>query len=116
MFFRWGHSLALLTFCILVGSGSAFAENTVTTCDTTGKKVVCTVSDSTGYVIEIHRFKNGEKSGSWEIFNKKGELIEREYYKNGIKKWTFFYRNDELIKSINNTTGKIRNYSGCGCS
>lgn len=95
---------------------SAFAEKHVTSCDTSGKKVVCTVKDSTGFVIEIHRFKDGVKSGNWEIYNKKGELIEREYYKNGEKRWTFYFRNENLIKSVNNKTGKIRTYSGCGCS
>ena len=83
-------------------------------CDTTKNKVMCAIMDSTGYVLEIHRFKDGEKSGSWERFNYNGELIEKNYYKKGIRVWTFFYRDGEVIKSINKK-GKVKTFRGCGC-
>jgi hypothetical protein len=84
-------------------------------CDTSGKKVTCAIRDSTGYVVEVHRYKDGLKSGNWEKFNYNGQLIEKNFYKKGVRTWTFFYRDDEVIKSINKK-GKVRKFKGCGCT
>ncbi|MBO6517752.1 MAG: hypothetical protein JJ975_14500 [Bacteroidia bacterium] len=83
-------------------------------CDTSGRKVQCVIRDSTGYVLEIHRYKDGMKWGSWEKFNYNGELIEKNYYRRGERVWTFYYRDEELIKSINKN-GKVKTFKGCGC-
>ncbi len=86
-----------------------------TECDTLGRKVTCAIKDSSGYVVEIHRYKDGMKWGSWERFNYNGQLVEKKYYKKGERKWTFFYRDEELIKSINKK-GKVKKFKGCGCT
>jgi hypothetical protein len=84
-------------------------------CDSTEQKVVCTVRDSTGYVLEIHRYKNGLKWGSWERFNSKGQVVEKNYFRKDVRIWTFFYRDEEVIKSINKK-GKVKKFKGCGCT
>ncbi len=104
--------------CLLFGlsfgfSTHAFAQHK--DCDTSGRKVTCSIKDSLGYVLEIHRYKDGLKWGSWERYNYNGQLIEKNYYKRGERKWTFFYRNEELIKSINKK-GKVKKFKGCGCT
>lgn len=94
---------------------SCYSFGQTTECDTTGRKVLCAVKDSAGYVLEIHRYKDGLKSGSWEKYNYNGQLIEKNYYKKGERKWTFFYRDEEIIKSINKK-GKVKTFKGCGCT
>jgi antitoxin component YwqK of YwqJK toxin-antitoxin module len=77
--------------------------------------VTCVVRDSTGYVLEIQRFKNGQKSGAWEKFNYNGQVVERNVYRRGQRVWTLYFKDDELIKSINKN-GKVKTFSGCGCT
>lgn len=111
LFRRWCCCFILLVSIICASSLNATAHD----CDTSKNKVTCYVKDSTGYILEIHRFKNGLKSGDWETFNNQGELIKRLYYKKDQLKWTFFYKDGEIIKSID-PRGRIREFSGCGCT
>ncbi len=104
--------------CILFGvilCTFQFGFSQTTECDTTGRKVMCAIKDSSGFVLEIHRYKDGMKWGSWERYNYNGQLIEKNYYKRGERVWTFFYRDEELIKSINKK-GKVKKFKGCGCT
>ena len=110
LFYRRYLSLGLFLCLGLTGLSQSVS------CDTTknGIKVLCSVKDSNGFVTEIRRYRDGQKHGNWDKFNKKGELVTRNTYKKGKRVWTFNYRDEEVIQSINKK-GKIRNFKGCGC-
>ena len=86
-------------------------------CDTStsGKKVTCLEKDSTGYILAIRKYKNNQKHGTWQVFEKEGWIKERYVYKNDRLKWQLFYREGKLVRSINKN-GKIKNFKGCGCT
>jgi len=110
LFSGWRRCLGLFLVCLVASVQASASE-----CDTSGRKVTCVVRDSTGYVLEIHRFKNDQKSGAWEKFNYDGQVVERIIYRRGQRVWTLYFKDDELIKSINKK-GKVKTFSGCGCT
>ena len=114
LLFSCRRSLRYILVCLVV-AGAQLGYSQHTTCDTSGRKVTCALRDSSGYVVEIHNYKDGLKWGSWERYNYNGELIEKNFYKKGERIWTFIYRDEELIKSINKK-GKVKKFKGCGCT
>lgn len=114
LLFSCRRSLRYILVCVVaLSTQQGYSQQT--SCDTSGRKVTCAVRDSAGYVVEVHRYKDGLKSGSWERFNYNGQLIEKNFFKKGERVWTFFYRDEELIKSINKK-GKVKKFKGCGCT
>ncbi|MBI1307971.1 MAG: hypothetical protein GC181_15310 [Bacteroidetes bacterium] len=109
-------ALSIISLFLYSPSASAQEDENkyVSECDTNGRSVLCAFKDSTGYVWEIHKFKGGDKSGKWQYFNRKGEVIEERFYRRNKLIWTYYYRDGQVIRSINKK-GKIKNFKGCGC-
>ena len=59
-------------------------------------------------------FVDGKRHGTWQYRDTTGSVVLREKYKNGIYKWSVYYKNGKIIETRNNK-GKIIKRSACGC-
>ncbi|MFT4521825.1 MAG: antitoxin component YwqK of YwqJK toxin-antitoxin module [Bacteroidia bacterium] len=76
--------------------------------------MVCYGKNDFGEVLEIQRFRNGKKSGTWIYNDKNNKILKKERYRKGSLQGTFYYRDGEIIKHVNKK-GKVKKFKGCGC-
>lgn len=65
-------------------------------------------------IIEKGKFQQGKRNGIWTYYDSEGNLVLKEKYKAGQRRWAFFYRHQKIIATVDRH-GIYRKRPDCGC-